>query len=189
MRATDSRTLVLTEVFVPLEHEWIPPGMFDQAALRWPYFYMTLSFAYLGLMRAILDATAEYLIGADGPTERRDHPLKQQGWAAMNLKYDEAQSLCYRVLGEVGVDPSADAVRRAWSSVVSTMEGAQFWPQPLSASVAVVRCCGRLGWSSTTVTPAVVRRCCPGLWRYAWSVSVVAVCTPRRQREYAMALG
>ena len=138
MRATDSRTLVLTEVFVPLENEWIPPGMFDQAALRWPYFYMTLSFAYLGLMRAILDATAEYLIGADGPTERRDHPLKQQGWAAMNLKYDEAQSLCYRVLGEVGVDPSADAVRRAWSSVVSTMEGA-----PVLASTAIRICGGR----------------------------------------------
>ena len=138
MRATDSRTLVLSDVFVPLEHEWIPPGMFDQAALRWPYFYMTLSFAYLGLMRAILDATAEYLIGDDGAVERRDHPLKQQGWAAMNLKYDEAQSLCYRVLGEVGVDPSPDAVRRAWSSVVSTMESA-----PILASTAIRICGGR----------------------------------------------
>lgn len=99
---------------------------------------MTLSFAYLGLMRAILDATAEYLIGADGRVERRDHPLKQQGWAAMNLKYDEPQSLCYRVLGEVGVDPSVDAVRRAWSSVVSTMEGA-----PELASTAIRICGGR----------------------------------------------
>ena len=138
MRATDSRTLVLNDVFVPLEHEWIPPGMFDQAARRWPYFYMTLSFAYLGLMRAILDATAEYLIGDGGPTARRDHPLKQQGWAAMNLKYDETQSLCYRVLGEVGVDPSPAAVRRAWSSVVSTMEGA-----PELASTAIRVCGGR----------------------------------------------
>ena len=138
MRATDSRTLVLDDVFVPLEHEWIPPGMFDQAARRWPYFYMTLSFAYLGLMRAILDATAEYLIGDGGPTARRDHPLKQQGWAAMNLKYDETQSLCYRVLGEVGVDPSPAAVRRAWSSVVSTMEGA-----PDLASTAIRVCGGR----------------------------------------------
>ncbi len=138
MRATDSRTLVLDDVFVPLTHEWIPPGMFDQAARRWPYFYMTLSFAYLGLMRAVLDATAEYLIGDGGPTARRDHPLKQQGWAAMNLKYDETQSLCYRVLGEVGVDPSPAAVRRAWSSVVSTMEGA-----PDLASTAIRVCGGR----------------------------------------------
>lgn len=138
MRATDSRTLVLDDVFVPLEHEWIPPGMFDQAARRWPYFYMTLSFAYLGLMRAIIDTTAEYLIGDGGSTARRDHPLKQQGWAAMNLKYDQTQSLCYRVLGEVGVDPSPAAVRRAWSSVVSTMEGA-----PELASTAIRVCGGR----------------------------------------------
>ena len=41
--------------------------MFDQAAERWPYFYMTLSFAYLGLMRAIMDETAAYLIGDGGP--------------------------------------------------------------------------------------------------------------------------
>ncbi len=138
MRATDSRTLVLDDVFVPLEHEWIPPGMFDQAARRWPYFYMTLSFAYLGLMRAIIDTTAEYLIGDGGSTARRDHPLKQQGWAAMNLKYDQTQSLCYRVLSEVGVDPSPAAVRRAWSSVVSTMEGA-----PELASTAIRVCGGR----------------------------------------------
>lgn len=138
MRATDSRTLVLNDVFVPVEHEWIPPGMFDQAARRWPFFYMTLSFAYLGLMRAILDATAEYLIGQGGPAERRDHPLKQQGWAAMNLKYDESQALCYRVLSEVGVDPSPATVRRAWSSVVSIMEGA-----PSLASTAIRVCGGR----------------------------------------------
>ncbi|MFW2332251.1 acyl-CoA dehydrogenase family protein [Ilumatobacter sp.] len=138
MRATDSRNLVMTDVFVPAEHEWIPPGMFDQAAARWPYFYMTLSFAYLGLMRAIMDDTAAYLIGDGGPTARRSHPIKQQGWASMNLVYEQAQALCYRVLGEVGVDPSSDAVRRAWASMVTTMEGA-----PTLASTAIRICGGR----------------------------------------------
>ena len=69
-RATDSRNLVMRDVFVPVEHEWIPPGLFDQAAARWPYFYMTLSFAYLGLMRGIMDATATYLIGDGQPGGR-----------------------------------------------------------------------------------------------------------------------
>jgi len=124
MRATDSRTLVMNDVFVPAENEWIPPGMFDQAAQRWPYFYMTLSFAYLGLMRGVMDATADYLIGDGGPSQRRHHPIKQQGWAAMNLTYEHAQALCYRVLSEVGVDPSPAALRRAWASTVTTMEGA-----------------------------------------------------------------
>lgn len=138
MRATDSRNLVMTDVFVPAEHEWIPPGMFEQAAERWPYFYMTLSFAYLGLMRAIMDDTAEYLIGDGGSTARRAHPIKQQGWASMNLVYEHAQALCYRVLGEVGVDPSPAAVRRAWASMVTTMEGA-----PTLASTAIRVCGGR----------------------------------------------
>ena len=138
MRATDSRNLVLNDVFVPEEHEWIPPGMFDQAARRWPYFYMTLSFTYLGLMRAIMDATADYLIGDRGPTARRSHPIKQQGWAEMNLLYDRAQALCYRVLAESGPDPAPAAVRRAWSSMVTTMEGA-----PQLASLALRVCGGR----------------------------------------------
>ena len=139
MRGTDSRTLVLDEAVVSEENEWLPPGAFDQAATRWPYFYMTLSFAYLGLMQGILDATAAYVRGdgARGPA-RRDHPIKQQGWAQMNLLYDRAQSLTYRVLAECGIDPSSDQVRRAWSSVVTVMEGA-----PAVASLALQVCGGR----------------------------------------------
>ena len=139
MRATDSRTLVMNDVFVPAENEWIPPGLFDQAAERWPYFYMTLSFAYLGQMRAIMDDTRDYLVG-DGTsgTGRRDHPIKQQGWAEMNLVYERAQALCYRVLSEVKVDPTPPAVRRAWASMVTTMEGA-----PELASTAIRICGGR----------------------------------------------
>ena len=139
MRGTDSRTLVLDEAVVPEDNEWLPPGAFDQAATRWPYFYMTLSFAYLGLMRGILDATAAYLRGDGGRGPgRRDHPIKQQGWAQMNLLYDRAQSLTYRVLAECGVDPSSDQVRRAWSSVVTVMQGA-----PAVASLALQVCGGR----------------------------------------------
>ena len=139
MRGTDSRTLVLDGAVVPEGNEWLPPGAFDQAATRWPYFYMTLSFAYLGLMRGILDATGAYLRGeGGGGPARRDHPIKQQGWAQMNLTYDRAQSLTYRVLGECGIDPSAEQVRRAWSSVVTVMEGA-----PAVASAALQVCGGR----------------------------------------------
>ena len=139
MRGTDSRTLVLDGALVPAGNEWLPPGAFDQAATRWPYFYMTLSFAYLGLMRGILDATGAYLRGdGGGGPARRDHPIKQQGWAQMNLTYDRAQSLTYRVLGECGIDPSAEQVRRAWSAVVAVMEGA-----PAMASRALQVCGGR----------------------------------------------
>ena len=79
-----------------------------------------------------------YLIGDGGPSTRRDHPIKQQGWAEMNLVYDQAQALCYRVLAESGVDPDPQQVRRAWSSMVTTMEGA-----PQLASLALRVCGGR----------------------------------------------
>jgi len=124
MRGTDSRNLLMTDVFVPEGNEWIPPGMFEQAAWRWPYFYMTLSFSYLGLMRSILDYTSSYLRGEHGTSARRDNHIKQHGWADMQLTYDRAQALCYRVLGEASADPSRESLRRAWTSMVTTMQGA-----------------------------------------------------------------
>ena len=166
MRGTDSRNLRMNDVFVPAENEWIPPGLFDQAAHRWPYFYMTLSFSFLGLMRAILDDTAEYLIGDGGPGARREHPIKQQGWAEMNLLYEQAQGLAYRVLAESGVDPSEAAVRRAWASMVTTMENT-----PKMASIAV-----RVAGGRSMLRPSRIEqhyrdaRC--GATMLPWSVEV-----------------
>ena len=166
MRATDSRNLVMDGVFVPEGNEWIPPGMFDQAAQRWPYFYMTLSFAYIGLMRGVMDATAAYLIGDGGSTGRRDHPIKQQGWAEMNLVYEQAQALCYRVLGEAGVDPSPAAVRRAWASMVCTMEGAA------SIASTAIRVCGGRSMLRPSRLEQYYRDARCGATMLPWSVEV-----------------
>ena len=170
MRGTDSRTLVLAEAVVPEGNEWLPPGAFDQAAARWPYFYMTLSFAYLGLMRGVLDATGAYLRGDGGRgPARRDHPIKQQGWAQMNLLHDRAQSLTYRVLAECGIDPGGDQVRRAWSAVVSVMEGA-----PQVASLALQVCGGRSMLRPSYLERAYRDARC-GAAMLPWSVEVCLV--------------
>jgi alkylation response protein AidB-like acyl-CoA dehydrogenase len=134
MRGTDSRNLVMERVFVPHEHEWLPPGVFDQQADRFPYFFMTLSFSYLGIMRAILDFTEDYLKTGG----RRDHPIKQQGWTSMNIRYEQAQALCYRMLSDVCIDPDQAQIQRAQASLVTTMEGA-----PEMASTAIQVCGGR----------------------------------------------
>ena len=138
MRGTDSRDLVLVDAFVPEDNEVLPPGVFDAMVSRFPYFYMTLSFTYLGLMRAILDLTGEYLRGEHGVASRRDNHVKQAGWAEMQMIYDKAQSLMYRVLSEASVDPTKPALRRAWSTMVAVMEGA-----PEMASLAIRVCGGR----------------------------------------------
>ncbi len=162
MRGTDSRNLVLHRVQVPEERDWLPPGLFEQIAARFPYFYLTLSFTYLGMMRAIRDFTGDYL-RASG---RRDHPIKQQGWAQMNLIYEQAQALCYRVLGDASVDPSGDQLRRAQASLVSTMEGA-----PQMASIAVRTCGGRSMLRPSYIERAYRDARC-GATMLPWSVEV-----------------
>lgn len=162
MRGTDSRNLVMDKVFVPAEHEWLPPGTFNQAADRWPYFFLTLSFSYLGMMRGILDFTEDYLRTGG----RRDHQIKQQGWAAMNIRYEQAQALCYRVLADTGVDPSPEKISRAWASLVTTMEGA-----PEMASTAVRVCGGRSMLRPSYIERAYRDARC-GATMLPWSVDV-----------------
>jgi alkylation response protein AidB-like acyl-CoA dehydrogenase len=120
MRATLSRTLVFDRVAVPADHEWLPAGGFDQAATRWPHFYLTLSFAYLGLMRAVLDETASNL----QRTARGSAPMKQHGWAQLQLRYEQARALQHSAVDEAGVDPTPDELSRAWAALVTVMEGA-----------------------------------------------------------------
>lgn len=162
MRGTDSRNLVMDSVFVPAENEWLPPGAFNQAADRFPIFYMTLSFAFLGLMRGILDFTESYLKTGG----RRDHPIKQQGWAQMNIRYEQAQALCYRVLADCEVDPPAEVVTRAWTSLVTTMEGA-----PEMASTAIRICGGRSMLRPSYIERAYRDSRC-GATMLPWSVEV-----------------
>jgi len=162
MRGTDSRNLVMDRAFVPVEHEWLPPGAFNQSADRWPYFYMTLSFSYLGLMRGILDYTEDYLKTGG----RRDHAIKQQGWAAMNIRYEQARALCYSVLADVSVDPTPDRVTKAWASLVTTMEGA-----PEMASTAIRVCGGRSMLRPSFIERAYRDSRC-GATMLPWSVDV-----------------
>lgn len=138
MRGTISRTLLLDDVFVPADHEWVPAGVFDQLAYRYPWFYMTLSFAYLGLMRGVLDFTRSYLRGEIDGTPRGDKPQKQHVWSEMLLTYDRAKAVTDRVLDRVRVDPHVDDVRLAWTAMITTMEGA-----PHVASLAIRACGGR----------------------------------------------
>lgn len=138
MRGTDSRNLLMDDVFIPAANEVAPPGLFNMMISRYPYFYMTLAFSYLGLMRAILDLTAEYLRGDHGVEARRDNHVKQAGWAEMQLTYESAQAQIYRVLAEAGPDPSLPALRRAWTATIAVMEGA-----PELASTAIRVCGGR----------------------------------------------
>ena len=162
--------------------KYFPRVFFDAMVQRFPYFYMTLSFSYLGLMRAILDLTGEYLRGEHGVASRRDNHVKQAGWAEMQMIYDKAQSLMYRVLTEAAVDPSKAALRRAWSTMVAIMEGA---PEMASLAIRGRRPINAPTEQTRTALPrmrAAERQCCPGVSKYASTASVDTTFIPTTNR-------
>jgi alkylation response protein AidB-like acyl-CoA dehydrogenase len=139
MRGTVSRTLVMDGAFVPAHHEWLPPGLYDQAAERYPFLFMSLAPTYLGVTRGICDFTRSYLRGElPGMTTgaRRDVPQKQDGWAHMQVAYERSRALLFAAADGATVDPSEDQLARAWAATFNTMETA-----PEVAATAV-RVCG-----------------------------------------------
>ncbi|MGI9597791.1 MAG: acyl-CoA dehydrogenase family protein [Acidimicrobiales bacterium] len=138
MRGTISRTLELADVFVPADNEWIPSGTFNLMAKRWPHFYMTLSFAFLGVMGAVADFTNDYLSGRIDGTSRAGHPQKEHLWSEIQIRHEQARALAYGAMNDAGADHDPATIRRAWVSMVTTMEGA-----PDMASAAIQACGGR----------------------------------------------
>lgn len=138
MRGTVSPTLVFEKVFVPAEAELLPPGAYNQLAERWPYVYMTLTPAYLGLTFAIRDFVRDYLRQPPPPGApwRRDLPTKQWGWAELQVMVERSRALWERTVEEAHVDPTPDDLRRAWSATYTVMETA-----PQAAALAI-RICG-----------------------------------------------
>ena len=128
MRGTVSRTLVLKDVFVPFDDEVMPGGMYDQAANRYPYLFMSLAPSYLGLTKGILDFTQAYLRGelpgAAKGTARKDNPIKQYGWAEMQIKYEQSKAMLHSVVDSAHLDPTEDDMVSAWAAVYTVMENA-----------------------------------------------------------------
>lgn len=140
MRGTVSRTLLLKDAYVAADDEIMPGGMYDQAARRYPYLFMSLAPSYLGLTKGILDFTRSYLRGevkgAAAGTARRDNPVKQYGWAEMQIKYEQSRALLYSVVDSATLDPTEEQMVSAWAAVYTTMEHAN------EVAAKAVRVCG-----------------------------------------------
>ena len=55
---------------------------------------------------------------------RRDHPIKQHGWAQMQLKHQQSQALLYRAIDEAAIDPTEAAMITGWAAAATVMEHA-----------------------------------------------------------------
>jgi alkylation response protein AidB-like acyl-CoA dehydrogenase len=139
MRATMSRTLIMEKVFVPFRNEWMPPGAYNQAATRYPWLFLSLCPSYLGLTAGILDFTASYLRGeVEGQrnTARRDNTVKQQGWAMMQIKYEQSRAMLHLAIDGAVIDPSEQQLITAWAAAYTVMDNAA------EVASAAIRVCG-----------------------------------------------
>jgi alkylation response protein AidB-like acyl-CoA dehydrogenase len=139
MRATVSRTLLMDDAFVPADNEWLPAGIYNQAAERYPWLFLSLCPSYLGLTGGVLDTTRAYLRGelpGQVASARRDHPMKQIGWAQMQLRHQQARALLYRAVDEARLDPTEDDLVLGWAAAYTVMEHAA------EVASTAIRVCG-----------------------------------------------
>ncbi len=127
MRGTVSRTLIFNDVFVDENAPLMPPGVYFQAAKRWPHMFMTLTPTYMGLAQAAYDFTVKYLRGeieGTGPTKRRQFATKQMAVAQMRIMLEQTKSTWFQAMSEACPNPSKDQILRAWAAQYTTMENA-----------------------------------------------------------------
>lgn len=139
MRGTVSRNLVFRDVFVEEDAALMPPGLYFQAATRWPHMFLTLSPTYMGLAQAAYDFTVKYLRGewpGMPPVKRRMYPTKQIAVAEMRVMLEQTKALWFQAITEAGPDPTKDQVLRAWAAQHTVMENAA------ALAAKAVRTCG-----------------------------------------------
>jgi alkylation response protein AidB-like acyl-CoA dehydrogenase len=139
MRGTVSRNLVFEDVFVPEDAALMPPGLYFQAASRWPHMFLTLSPTYMGLAQAAYDFAVRYLRGevpGTPPVKRRMYPTKQIAVAQMRIMLEQTKSLWFQAITEAGPDPSKDRMLRALAAQHTVMESAN------AVATLAIRTCG-----------------------------------------------
>jgi alkylation response protein AidB-like acyl-CoA dehydrogenase len=139
MRGTVSRNLVFRDVFVEEDAALMPPGLYFQAAGRWPHMFLTLSPTYMGLAQAAYDFTVRYLRGewpGTPPVKRRMYPTKQIAVAEMRIMLEQTRTLWFQAITEAGPDPTKEQVLRAWAAQHTVMENAA------ALAAKAVRTCG-----------------------------------------------
>jgi alkylation response protein AidB-like acyl-CoA dehydrogenase len=139
MRGTVSRNLVFRDVLVEEEAALMPPGLYHQAATRWPHMFLTLSPTYMGLAQAAYDFAVAYLRGevpGTPPVKRRMYPTKQIAVAQMRVMLEATKSLWFQAITDARPDPTKEQVLRAWAAQHTVMENAN------AIATLALRTCG-----------------------------------------------
>ncbi|MBK1660707.1 acyl-CoA dehydrogenase family protein [Paracraurococcus ruber] len=169
MRGTVSRTLVFKDVFVEEAAALMPPGLYFQAATRWPHMFMTLSPTYMGLAQAAYDFTVAYLRGewpGMPPVKRRMYPTKQIAVAEMRVMLEQTKALWFQAITDARPDPTKDQVLRAWAAQHTVMENAA------ALAAKAVRTCGGQAMLKTLPLERIFRDARCGSLMLPWTAEL-----------------
>ena len=139
MRGTNSRDLILKDVFVTEDDLMMPPGIFIKTLPHYPHMMATLSPTYMGVAQAAYDFTVAYLRGEvpnQAPADRRIFTTKRLAVAQMYAKLASTRALWWQAFSEAQGFPSQAQVLRMYAAQYTVMEAAQ------EIAALAIRTCG-----------------------------------------------
>jgi alkylation response protein AidB-like acyl-CoA dehydrogenase len=139
MRGTNSRDLVLKDVFVTADDLLMPRGIFIKTLPHWPHMMATLSPTYMGVAQGAFDFTVAYLRGevpGQPPADRRMFGTKRITVGKMYAQLAAMRALWWQVFMEAQGLPTKAQVMRMYAAQYNVMEGVQ------EIAALAIRTCG-----------------------------------------------
>jgi len=139
MRGTNSRDLILKDVFVSKDDLMMPAGIFIKTLPHYPHFMATLSPTYMGVAQAAYDFTVAYLRGevpGQPPADRRMFTTKRLAVSKMYARLAPVRALWWQAFTEAKGFPSQAEVLRLYAAQYNVMEAAQ------EIAALAIRTCG-----------------------------------------------
>tara|TARA_R110002110_G_scaffold242199_2_gene458519 strand:- start:4051 stop:5364 length:1314 start_codon:yes stop_codon:yes gene_type:complete len=139
MRGTNSRDLILRDVFVTEDDMLMPKGIFIKTLPHWPHMMATLSPTYMGVAQSAYDFTVQYLRGetpGQPPIDRRMFTTKRLAVGQMYQRLAGIRALWWQAFMEARGFPTKAQVMRMYAAQYNVMEGAQ------ELAALAIRTCG-----------------------------------------------
>ena len=139
MRGTNSRDLILKDVFVTEDDLLMPNGIFGKTLPNWPHMMATLSPTYMGVAQGAYDFTVAYLQGkipGQPPIDRRMYATKRVAVSKMYARLANMRALWWQAFSEAKGMPGKPEVMRMYAAQYNVMEGVQ------EIAAMAIRTCG-----------------------------------------------
>jgi alkylation response protein AidB-like acyl-CoA dehydrogenase len=139
MRGTNSRDLILKDVFVTEDDLLVPNGIFGKTLPNWPHMMATLSPTYMGVAQGAYDFTVAYLQGkipGQPPIDRRMYATKRVAVSKMYARLANMRALWWQAFCEAKGMPGKAEVMRMYAAQYNVMEGVQ------EVAAMAIRTCG-----------------------------------------------